>query len=327
MVSALLVATACTPSPAPQGASAPTPATRHGAPTALLYLDGTELKSFDLATRQSMTITELPSADVVVSPDGAHLVAVQETHPAGPGSEGFRRPQLVIGSTSASEIPSELGPGRSPVWDESSTAVAAIVPTGAGETIVINDVPSGAIVQTDVPGDERWSLVGWMGDEVVAIGTRSGVIATPGNGGPYRALRVAPARLWGVSPEESAYLAVTDGGGTLISSGGRHPVNVDERVLGDGAWSWDGTSIAVTLVGGSRPQLVLVDATTGHVRQVAAGPGVQGNVVWAADSKTFAFARVDPDNRTRLQAMICTSRIDCSTTFSWGQGVRLLGFR
>lgn len=211
------------------------------------------------------------------------------------------------------------------MWNASSSAIAAIAPAADGETIVVHNLPGG-IVDTSAPHD-AWSLVGWSGDDVVAIGARSGVTRVPVDGSETAGLRVAPEEMWGVAPVGDTYLAVTDSGGTLVGSDGRRRVNVSERVLGDGAWSWDGATVAATLVARPRTQLVLVDAATGHVRQVAAGPGVQGNVVWAIDNKTFAFVRVDPDDRTRLQAVICTSRIDCGPAFSWGQGVRLLAFR
>jgi hypothetical protein len=48
-------------------------------------------------------------------------------------------------------------------------------------------------------------------------------------------------------------------------------------------------------------------------------------VAWAQDSRSFAFARVDPQDDTRLQAVVCTTELDCDTHFSWDEGITLLG--
>jgi Tol biopolymer transport system component len=317
---------ACTPAQEPEVISptlTPDPTPR--AAVELIYAQGRELRVLDLATGESARVTELPSEDVAVSPDGGQLVAVQESHPQGPGPEGFRRPVLVIASTGAEETPSELGPGRSPVWASNSAAVAAIAPGERGEEIVVYQLP-GAPVTTAAPTDEQWSLVGWQGPNVVAIGSRSGVVSVPGNGEPISKWRVAPAGLWGVSPADSSRLVVGDRGAVLAAKGA---TDVDglEGTPGDGAWSWDGRHIAVSELAGGNTSLALIDTSSAEATEVRVGRGAQGNVVWSADGSRFAFVRVDPRARGKLQAVVCTIELVCEPTFSWIRGVRLLAFR
>lgn len=317
---------ACTPSnQEPQTAPTFAPDAEVGPPTALIYVDGTSLRSYDLATGATEVIAELPSADVAVAPNGRLFVVVEERDPRGPGPEGFREPFLMIASTGGDEIPSELGPGRSPEWAPGSNAVAAIEPTPQGETIVIHQLPGGRVA-TPAPADELWSIVGWHGDEVVAIGSRSGVVALPSSSGELRALNAEPSELWGVSPDGSRHVVVGARGGVIAGPGGRQQIDVN-AAFGDGAWSFDGATIAVVFIEGPRTGLGLIHVATGEVREVADGKRAQGNVVWALDGKTFAFVRVDAERRSRLEALVCTSSTECTSAFSWDEGVRLLAFR
>lgn len=294
-------------------------------PQALIYVDGTSLRSYDLGSGASEVITKLPSADVAVAPNGNLFVVVEERDPRGPGPEGFRQPFLMIASTSGPETPSELGPGRAPEWSPGSNAIAAIEPTPKGETIVVHQLPGGRI-DTPAPGDELWSIVGWSKDEVVAIGSMSGVVAIPTASGEFRALSLEPSQMWGVSPIESRHVFVGGRAGVIAGPGGPEQIDVN-AALGDGTWSHDGRTIAVALIQGPATGMALIDVATGQVREVAGGVRAQGNVVWALDGKTFAFVRVDPEKRGRLEAMVCTTSTDCTSAFSWNEGVRLLAFR
>ena len=292
----------------------------------LVYIDGTTLQIYDLASGRSSEVRDLPSADVAVTPDGLRWVAARETHPAGPGPEGFRRPDLVMASTMAKDTPHRLGPGRSPLWSTDSTAVAAIVPRRQGEAIVVYRLPDG-VHETAAPSDERWTFIGWEGTDIVAIGSRSGVVMVSSRDDTIAALHVSPSSQWGVSPAGGAHLVIGKRGPAISGTYARSITGID-GTLGDGAWSWDGRYIAATiLTREGRSQLALIDATSGAVTNVPDGKGAQGNVVWAATSETFAFARIDPSARGRLQAVVCTIELHCDTAFAWRGGVRLLGFR
>ena len=294
------------------------------ASTELLYLRDKELVAYDLVTGTQTEISGLPSPDVAVSPDGLLLVAVEEGSPHGPGPEGYREPRLVVASTSGDETPSELGPGRSPVWAPSSTAVAAITRTARGESIVIYNLP-GTASPTAAPDDERWSIVGWRGTDVVAIGSRSGVVAIPTTGGDLTPLSIPPSNLWGVSPTGTAHLAV-DGDEVRIAGAKNERLDGLEATLGDGSWSWGGDHIAVALLDGPGG-LAVIDVGRATVTDIDEGVGAQGNVVWSATGERFAFVRIDPTNRGRLQAVTCTLDKRCDPLFSWGRGVRLLALR
>ena len=142
-------------------------------PTRLLYVDRTELRSFDLGTGASELIVELPSADVAVSPDGNYFAVVRETDPRGSTEEGFRTPEVFLGDVTSGRELAALGPGRSPHWHRDSSRVAVIEPAAAGERIVVYDTNGERL---DLPGRAAplWTIVGWMGDEVVAIGGGAG---------------------------------------------------------------------------------------------------------------------------------------------------------
>ena len=268
-----------------------------------------------------------------MSPDGKLFVVVDEGDPRGSDHEGFRQPFLRIASTSGAEIPSDFGPGRSPVWAPNSAALAAVTPRGPRESIAIFEIPGGPPVLPGGP-DRQWTIVGWQGDELVAIGAESGVVALPtvtsDTKSPFtddpRRLRIQPAELWGVSPIEPRQLVIGARGAVIAGPDGTRETDVD-AALGDGAWSFDGKTIAVAFIEGPQTSLGLIDVASGEVRAVADGKRAQGNVVWALDGKTFAFVRVDPEQRGRLEAMVCTTSTECKSAFSWDEGVHLLAFR
>jgi hypothetical protein len=204
--------------------------------------------------------------------------------------------------------------------------VAAIAPTDAGETIVVFNLP-GTPSSTPAPADERWSIVGWQGTDVIAIGSRSGVVAVPSSGGDLRPLRLAPSDLWGVSPTGDEHIAIEDGAVRLAGATGG-PLEALTGTLGDGSWSWDGSYIAASQIQGNNSSLAVIDVVRADVIEVAEGEGAQGNVVWEPSGERFAFVRVDPGNKGRLQAVTCTMPEGrCEALFSWVRDVRLLAFR
>jgi hypothetical protein len=211
------------------------------------------------------------------------------------------------------------------MWSATGTQVAAIAPTERGETIVVYEIP-GRPRETAAPKDELWSMVGWQNDSIVAIGSVSGVVSIPSDGGEPRAYRVSPEAFWGASPSGNSFVSIDEDGGSIVSDDGRVPIDIS-GALGDGTWSWDGATIAVVSIGaGAATQLVVIDAATGDATEPRAGTGAQGNVVWAQDSQSFAFVRVKPDQRARLEAVLCETDGSCEPAFSWDEGVTLLGF-
>jgi hypothetical protein len=309
----------------------------------LYYLRRTTLASMDLASGRRNTLAELPSADAALAPDTTRMVVVEETSPLGSFPEGFRKPALLIGPTEEWAI-TELGPGRSPRWAPDGSAVAAIarakgegcpgVETEGGgcpatEEVVAYDPAAPADPPEKLAGPALgYSLLGWSGETVLAL-RAPGEAVLGDDELPYR-----PAELWGASPAGEIFLQVDDDGARFTRVDAQAPaaeVDLDGARLGDGAWSFDGSTVAVALLEpvGVRlsSRLALIDTESGAVSEVPGGGGAQGQVVWSADSKRFAYVRVDPDKKSRLQAVVCTVEFDCRPLFSWGQGVTLLGLR
>jgi hypothetical protein len=318
---------------------APPPAEPGRGPV-LYYLRRTTLASMDLASGRRNTLAELPSADAALAPDATRMVVVEETSPLG-SPEGFRKPALLIGPTEEWAI-TELGPGRSPLWAPDGSAVAAIAPVkdegcpgaeaeGAGcratEEVVAYDPAAPADPPERLAGAALgYTLLGWSGETVLAL-RAPGEAALGDEELPYR-----PAELWGASPAGEIFLLVDDYGARFMRVDAQAPsaeVDLDGARLGDGAWSFDGSTVAVVLLEpvGARlsSTLALIDTESGAVTEVPGGSRAQGQVVWSGDSKRFAYVRVDPDQKSRLQAVICTVELDCRALFSWGQGITLLG--
>jgi hypothetical protein len=175
------------------------------------------------------------------------------------------------------------------------------------------------------PPDRAWSLVGWRPGEVVAIGADRGAVVVSASGATRSLANVTPAQLWGASPTEGTLLRVTKEGAHLggESSGSVRGVSGS---LGDGAWSWTGRHVAAVELAGGRSSLVVIDVASGRSIGVPGSRGAQGNVVWSVDGKTFAYVRVHPEARSRLQAVVCSAGLDCKPAFGWTEGIRLLGF-
>jgi hypothetical protein len=318
------------------------PAPAEPSPGAVLYyLRRTTLASMDLASGRQNTLAELPSADAALAPDTTRMVVVEETSPRGSSPEGFRKPSLLVGPTEEWAI-TELGPGRSPLWAADGSAVAAIAPVkgegcpgveteGGGcpatEEVVAYDPAAPTESPETLAGAALgYSLLGWSGETVLAL-RAPGEAVLGDEELPYR-----PAELWGASPVGEIFLQVDDDGARFIRVDAQAPsaeVDLDGARLGDGTWSFDGSTVAVVLLEpvGVRlsSRLALIDTESGAVSEVPGGGGAQGQVVWSGDSKRFAYVRVDPDKKSRLQAVMCTVDLDCRPLFSWVQGVTLLG--
>ena len=313
------------------------------APSRLLYVDRATLYSYDLESRQRTRIGDLPSADVSVSPDATRYAVVSEQDP-GADPDLFSQPLLFVGETEAGSEPTELGPGRFPLWSSDGERVAAVFPIDQ-EPGCTSEEEASAGCDTDQvvvyePGTtdpvavfptDRWSLLGWSGEHVVATALNELKIYIGGTG-ELRASELLPHRAWGVSPAEPVFLAVGGDRATLVpalSGNGTGPsIDLDGQGLGDGTWSPDGRAIAAVLLdhdgGDLRTSLAHLELGTRELREVPGGDRAQGNVVWSADSTSFAYVRAAEGGR-RLQALVCDAAdLTCSSTFSWDEGVRLL---
>jgi hypothetical protein len=332
-------------------------------PQALLYVNGITLFSFDLDSGESSRLAELPSADVAVSPDGDYLAVVEETSPAGPSAEGFRKPVVRAATVDDPGTLEKLGQGRSPVWSPDSSEVAAVDEAEGhtkcpldpattetegeevglegcvtAERIVVYPIPSGKPEVTH-GADAGWSILGWGGTEsIVAIALTSEpflVVNSPGAGHETRqVLGFAPAEVWGTSPASYTILVVGHENGTFFASpgeGSQPPLEGLGARLGDGAWAPDGETIAAALITGrvtAKSRLVMIDVPGNKYEVMEDTEGVQGNVVWAEDSESFAYVRTSPERKGRLEAVLCeVDDFECEPLFDWREGIKLLGLR
>lgn len=326
----VLFAAACTPDVAPVDAAGPkqersrrpkpavsepsaSPAQVDRPATLLVYVKKTALRGYDLATGADEKLRTVPGPDLTLSPDGTRIALVIDKQP-GADPEGFADPYVSVAPvTEGAER--ELGPGRSPRWSPDGRRIAATTDEG----VVVYDVEGGG--SATVLAGQSWTVLGWSDGRVVAIGEGTTVLAAPNSS---EDLGISPAVLWGVSPADDTTLRF-DGRKALLMQG---DVGVEVEIygiVGDGAWSPDGKHIAV--VAGRGPSTAhLIDTGTGKAAGLADGRGAQGNVVWSGDSKRFAFVRVDPADNLQLQAVVCDVNGSCEPTFSWAQGVLLVGF-
>jgi hypothetical protein len=332
------------------------PAPEPPAVSALIYVERTTLKSHDVATGDEVKLTELPSADVAVSPDGARFVAVKEASPQGEGPEGFRNPVLEIGSTEGGEA-KELGPGRGPVWSPDGGRIATIAAPpnsylcgkdaeisrnapGKGcrraEFLYTYDANSRRPAPRGVGSGPaaRWSLFGWTrGDNLLISSGQGAAIVPVGDAENSEGLGFGPSEIWGASPVDNLLLIVEGRGARLVMPGeGEGPaVDLGGALPGDGTWSPEDSHIAVALVTrqGIRAEttLALIDTATGEVNEVPDSDGAQGPVAWLEDGSAFAFSRVSPEDPRRLEAVLCSIDLTCEPLFDYREGVALLALR
>lgn len=284
------------------------------AATYLVYVRKHRLRGFDLGSGQHVELGTVPGPDVVLSPDGQRVAVVTDLDPGG-DPEGFSDPQISVATIDGDDA-TALGPGRSPRWSPDGVRIAAITDDG----IVSYDV--GTTGATPVLEGEVWSLFGWSGEQVAAVGPDGASLTAPGD--EPRFLRLAPSTVWGISPTGPAAIVAEESTATVVGNDSETDIDL-EGALGDGSFAPDGSKIAAVVIG-SGTALVVIDPDTGTTRYPPEGAGAQGNVVWAADSQSFAFVRVNPDDRLELQAVVCSRQLMCEPAFSWGQGVTLLGF-
>jgi WD40-like Beta Propeller Repeat len=332
-------------------------------PSTLIYVDRTTLKVHNLESGETTKITDLPSADVAVSPDGELWAAVEETSPKGPTEEGFRKPAIVVGETSGEGEPTRLGPGAAPFWAPDSSEVLATAvakgyqtcPLDTGEGGEVEGVEEGGCVtavrviaypvdggepRTMLGANESWQVLGLTEeDTIVAVAGSTTVapyIVYAPAGTPIserRPLGFRPSEVWGVSPSEFRILIAKEGRPFLAAPGeGVQPPlkELKDIRLGDGEWSPDGRHIVLAAFEAQRDgvpesELTLITVESGDVTQIPDSDGAQGGVAWSADGRSFAYTRAAG---RRLEAVTCSiDDLECSTAFDWGQGVRLLALR
>ena len=280
----------------------------------LVYVRKTALRGHDTENGTDHMMRKVPGPDLVLSPDGTRIALVTDKQP-GADPEGFAEPVISVAPSQGKESPTDLGPGRSPQWSAAGTKIAAVTDEG----VVSYDAASG---ESNEILTGAWGLLGWSGDRVAALGQNTTVLAAPGD---REDLGFEPMSVWGISTVDDTALLIEGARPVLMRDG--ETIDIDSSgALGDGAWSPDGALIAAVRHGGGPSRVIAIDAATGATEVVEDSAGAQGNVVWAADSQTFAFVRVHPRDNLKLQAVVCKVDGRCTPAFSWAEGVLLLGF-
>ena len=255
------------PLPGPLAPTTSTPV-EDGPAQSLLYLDGRDLRSFDLTTGRDRLLGRAPSTDAVAAPDGRHIAYVASSSPAPDDEDFIAAPELRIGEV-VSGNSSTVGPGYSPLWSPDGTRLAALVPadvrTCEGEACLgtvsaaMIDPVTGARTTVVEPG--RMSLLGWWGDRLlVGLQDPPSVIAAAMDGSHER-LDLVPNELWGPSPDGEALLVVDEDSAGFRRSedaGDAGSVALDGLVLGEGAWAPDSSAVAAVGLGPGRSELVLL---------------------------------------------------------------------
>jgi hypothetical protein len=193
---------------------------------------------------------------------------------------------------------------------------------------------------TALGAGDGWALLGWSGERrivAITLGQQPFLVVNQ-VGAPFQDREVpgfAPQSVRGVSPTEYTLL-IAQGRKTFLTSpgiGAQPPLELGGARVGDGSWSLDGALIAAPLRdvrpnGRVKSRLALIDVIANKVLSVPGSMGAQGGVVWAPDSKYFAYLRASSASTgRRLQAVACSTDFECKPLFNWRSGVRLLALR
>jgi Tol biopolymer transport system component len=282
----------------------------------LVFFRSGHVFAHDLQTKEDNELRTVPGPDIALFPSGTQLAVVVDRDPGG-DPEGYGDPQIVVMDVRGDEQ-TVIGPGRDPHWSADGSQIAAITEDG----IVAYDAQTANA--TPVFEGEVWDLFGWSAEGVAAVGPDGPTVTIPGEGSTF--LDVPASETWGISPTEAMVLTTDKTRVTAVAETGETTMQATlEGALGDGAWSPDGSLIAAVLIGRGT-QVGVLHVANGDVDYLDGGVGAQGNVVWAADSTSFAFVRVDPKDKLKLQSVVCDVNGPCEPQFSWTQGVVLLGF-
>ena len=178
---------------------------------------------------------------------------------------------------------------------------------------------------------EQWQVLGWTrGDQLLLSSGTGAVIAERGETGAKEGLGFDPSEIWGASPVDNLMLVVEGNRARLVMPGeGEGPaLDLGGALPGDGAWSPEGSHVAVALVTRrgirAKTSLALIDTATGEVSEVPDSAGAQGSVAWLGDGSAFAYSRAAPGNPRRLKAVLCTIDLECEPLFDYKEGVTLL---
>ena len=310
---------------------------RRPAPLSLLYLRGARLHRLDLRTGGDEVLRTLPPADVHAAPDSAWLALVSDPR----ATDFAAQPRLSLLHPDSGRRRS-IGPGFAPLWRPDGAAVAYLRPveerscdaeTCAGRVEVVTAGLSG---ERDILlGPGHWTLLTWAGPRLlVADLDDPGAVTITGGPGPPHRLPLAPAEIWGASPDgrwvvvarprDAAFIALS----RADELGRRRGLRPGGR-LAEGAWSPHSDTVAgVVLQGigdGVPSSRVVLSSPDGASRALRGSKGAAGAPLWSPDGRAIAFPQAAGKARDRLRAQVCIlESSSCRSWLNWTDEVRLL---
>ncbi|MFN2490321.1 MAG: TolB family protein [Actinomycetota bacterium] len=306
---------------------------------ALLYADGSSLRTLELATGEDEKVTQLPSPDAYAAP-ARWIASVSDE--AGPGDEDFAELPVVRLLDLASDQVRAVGAGFSPLWSDDGATLAWLRPVEErrcsgeicrGEAEVVSLDPRTMERRILLPAG-AWGLLAWVGEWLLVSDARdlAATIAVSPEG-QRATLALAPSEIWGGSPDGRWLLRVTSDGAEMLELADGAPTGHEVRVggrsaaLAEGSWSPDGSRLAVIeLPRGGPGRVVVIEKGHAGASPVDGSRGAAGTILWLPDGDGLVFARTKRGARGRLEAVRCSvgGETPCEPLFSWREGVTLL---
>jgi hypothetical protein len=321
---------------APTSGADPQP-TRRRDPLSLLYVRGDRLHRLDLRTGGDEVLRRLPPADVHAAPASAWLALV-----TAPGAADFAaHPRLSLLHPGSGER-RRLGPGFAPLWRPDGDAVAYLRPVEERSCDVEACAGRVEVVSTELSGDRQtllgpghWTLLAWAGPRLlVADIDDPGTVTITGGPGPSHRLPLAPAELWGASPDGRWVVVAGPRGAAFIALNradelGRRRALMTRGRLAEGEWSPHSDAVAGVVLRGVEDGVpssrVILSSPEGASRPLRGSKGAAGAPLWSVDGRAIAFPQAVGRAQGRLRAQVCLlERPSCSSWLSWTDEVRLL---
>ena len=333
------------PTPSPSATSTSIASEEPGSSTALLFLRGRVIRSFDLLGGEQEPLLRLPTGDAVLSPDAGTAAVVAPAIPTGNDEDFLEYPELLTIEMDDGAR-STVGPGFSPQWS-SAGDLAYLEPAErracdgeqcSGRVRVVILQPGGTPRRYTPPG--HWGLLGWAGSRVLVADRRDlSRTVSLGSDGTETVLAIPPSEMWGGSPDgrwlihaqaRTTRIRPLDDDGAPGGPGLR--VDLSGAALGPGAWAPDSSVVAGVAIGASPGGIPTTTAITFSTDQpdpslVTGSRRASGNVIWAPDSAHFAYVQATGPRGGRLTARMCALGGTCRELFHWTQGVTLLALR
>ena len=326
-------------SPVEDGANAPTRPDRRRDSLSLLYMRGSRLHRLDLSTGGDEVLHTLPSAEVHAAPSSAWLALVT----AAPATTDFAAdPRLSLLHPDSGRR-RRLGLGFSPLWRPDGDAVAYLRPVE--ERSCDAETCSGRVevVTAGITGDPEtllrpghWTLLAWAGSRLL-LGERHHPGAVTIAGGRQRSQRLplAPAELWGASPD-GRWVVVSRPRGAAFIGLDRATAQLGRPLalgaggrLAEGAWSPHSDTLAGVVLRGLEDGVpstrVVLTSPEGGTRGLRGSKGAASEPLWSADGRSIAFSQAVGKAQDRLRARVCLlAGSSCRSWLNWTDQVKLL---